>query len=241
MKKVDKASRIPLYYQLMDLIVDDIESGILKENDKIPSERELCQLYDISRSTVRQTMIELEKGSYIYKEHGKGTFVSPKRLKQDLQKFYSFTEEMKKLGKKPTSKVLKFETKEASEKISRRLEIEENSLVYVIKRLRLADEKPMMLEISYVPCERFPEMTQKDLQGSSMYGFFKEKYKTEFTKAEEIFSAVLVNKSEAKHLNVKEGIPGMRIERYTYENDKIIEYTKSIARGDSFKFRVVLE
>lgn len=241
MKKVDKASRIPLYYQLMDLIVDDIDSGVLKENDKIPSERELCDLYEISRSTVRQTMIELEKGNYIYKEHGKGTFVAPKLLKQELHNFYSFSEEMKKLGKKPTSKVLNFKTMVAEPKIIRRLNIKDGDLVYVIKRLRLANKKPMMIEISYIPCDRFPDMTQEDLQGSSMYDFFKQRYEAVFTKAEEIFSAVLINKSESKYLDVKEGIAGMRIERYTYEKDRIIEYTKTIARGDSFKFSVVLE
>jgi GntR family transcriptional regulator len=241
MKKIDKKSRVPLYYQLVDLIVEDIEAGILKENDKLLSERELCDLYDISRSTVRQAMIELEKGGYIYKEHGKGTFVAEKKLKQDLQKFYSFTEEMKKLGKKPSSKVLAFEVVEAEDKIARRLELCEGDEVYVIKRLRLADLKPMMLEISYVPCDRFPNMTREDLESNAMYEIFKSRYGAKLSRAEEIFSAVLVRKSEARTLDVSEGTPGMRIERYAYEGSKKIEYTKSIARGDSFKFRVVLD
>ena len=80
MKMIDKSSRLPLYYQLMDIIIEMIERENLKENDKLPSERELCKEYNVSRSTVRQAIQELEKEGYIYRMHGKGTFVSPKNL-----------------------------------------------------------------------------------------------------------------------------------------------------------------
>ncbi len=80
----------------MDIIIEMIEEGNLQEDDRLPSERELCETYDVSRSTVRQAIQELEKEGYIYRLHGKGTFVSPERFKQDLLEFYSFTEEMKK-------------------------------------------------------------------------------------------------------------------------------------------------
>ena len=62
MKNIDKESRVPLYYQLMDIIMEEIESGMLGENDKIPSERELCEKYDISRATVRQSISGAGKG-----------------------------------------------------------------------------------------------------------------------------------------------------------------------------------
>ena len=61
MKKIEKESRIPLYYQLMDIIIEMIEAGNLKADDKLPSERELCEKYDISRSTFRQAIQELER------------------------------------------------------------------------------------------------------------------------------------------------------------------------------------
>ncbi|NMB07943.1 MAG: GntR family transcriptional regulator, partial [Tissierellia bacterium] len=94
MMKIDKTSRMPLYYQLMDIIIDMIDSGELVEDDQLPSERELCEIYDISRSTVRQAIQELEKEGYIYRVHGKGTFVSKEKFRQELLEFYSFTEEM---------------------------------------------------------------------------------------------------------------------------------------------------
>ncbi|MCR2044438.1 GntR family transcriptional regulator [Anaerosalibacter massiliensis] len=240
MKKVNKKSRIPLYYQLMDIIVEMIEIENLKEDDKLPSERELCEQYDVSRSTVRQAIQELEKEGYIYREHGKGTFVSPKKLKQDLLGFYSFTEEMKKMGKKPKSKVLNFKVIKCNEKIAKKMKLEIGDKVYEFTRLRLADNEPMMLETSYVPCNRFPDLTKKELQEKPMYDIFTGKYDASFTRAEEIFQSVLTRSFEAELLEYSEDFPSMMIERITYEKDVIIEYTKGIARGDRFKFHVIL-
>lgn len=240
MKKINKKSRIPLYYQLMDIIVKMIEVENLKENDKLPSERELCEQYDVSRSTVRQAIQELEKEGYIYREHGKGTFVSPKKLKQDLLGFYSFTEEMKKMGKKPTSKVLNFKVIKCNEKIAKKMKLEIGDKVYEFTRLRLADNEPMMLETSYVPCNRFLDLTKKELQEKPMYDIFTGKYDASFTRAEEIFQSVLTRRFEAELLKYSEDFPSMMIERITYEKDVIIEYTKGIVRGDRFKFHVIL-
>ncbi len=240
MKKINKKGRIPLYYQLMDIIIEMIEVENLKENDKLPSERELCEQYDVSRSTVRQAIQELEKEGYIYREHGKGTFVSPKKLKQDLLGFYSFTEELKKMGKKPTSKVLNFKVIECNEKVAKKMKLEIGDKVYEFTRLRLADNEPMMLETSYVPYNRFPKLTEGELQEKPMYDIFTEKYDASFTRAEEIFQSVLTRDFEAELLEYSEDFPSMMIERITYEEDIIIEYTKGIARGDRFKYHVVL-
>lgn len=87
LSKIINNSRLPLYHQLYDIIVDKIENGTYHENDKLPSERELCEQYDISRATVRRAMVELEKNDYIYKKQGKGVFISEKAFEQDLLSF----------------------------------------------------------------------------------------------------------------------------------------------------------
>ncbi|WP_432663267.1 GntR family transcriptional regulator [Wukongibacter baidiensis] len=241
MSVIKKGDRVPLYYQLMDIIIDEINSGKYKENDKLPSERELCEMYDISRATVRQTIQELEKDGYIYKQHGKGTFVSPERFKQDLLKFYSFTEEMKKLGKVPSSKVIDFEIVESDENIAKEMEMQEGEKVYKFTRLRLADGRPIMLETSYIPYKRFEGITREDLEHEAMYDIFTKRYNAVFSKAEESFQPVSTREDEAELLENQPGAPSMMIERITYEGEKIIEYTVGIARGDRFKYRVVLE
>lgn len=240
MKKINKEDRIPLYYQLMDIIIEKIEDGALNENDKLLSERELCEIYDISRATVRKAIDELEKEGYIYKEHGKGTFVAPKKLRQDILKFYSFTEEMKKLGKVPSSKVIDFEIIQCNEKISRKLNIEGDELIYMFTRLRFADNDPIMIETSYVPYDRFPGIKKKDLETSPMYDIFTKRFNAVFSMAKESFKAVKTSEKEAKLLSISTDIPSLLIERITYEEDKIVEYTVSIARGDRFEYRAVL-
>lgn len=240
MKQLDKHSRVPLYSQLMDILIEQIE-GSMQENDQIPSERDICEKYDVSRSTVRQAVTELETDGYIYKVHGKGTFVAPKKLNQDLIKFYSFTEEMKRIGKKPVSRVLKFEVIGANKKISRKMKIDEEEVVYKFTRLRIADNTPMMLETSYVLYNRFPGITKDDLEKEALYDILKNRFNADITMAEETFQPVATNEEEAANLNIPKESPSLKIERFAYKNEDIIEYTVSIARGDKFKYRVRLE
>lgn len=237
-----KRSRgIALYHQLETELIELINKGELKENDKLPSERELCDQYNVSRTTARQAIGELERKEYVYKVHGKGTFVSPKVYKQQLLKFYSFTEEMKKLGKSPSSEILSFDLIRADNKIAEKLKVEENSQVYEILRLRIADDIPMMLEFTYLPEYRFIGLEEYMLKEKPMYDIFREKYNVSITKARESFKPILIAKSDAKILSVEDGTAAMRIERVTFENNRIIEYTLSVSRGDKFEYTVVLE
>jgi len=241
MFKIEKDSRVPLYYQLMDIIIDQINSGTYKENDKLPSERELCEIYDISRATVRQTIQELEREGYIYKVHGKGTFVSQERFKQELLKFYSFTEEMKKIGKTPSSRVIDFEIIHLEERIALKMNLKEGEKAYKFTRLRIADDQPMMLETSYIPYDRFDGIAKEELEKQPMYDIFTKKYNCLITKAEEGFQAVSTSERESVFLQNQVNSPSMMIERTTYEGHNIIEYTVGIARGDRFKYHVTLE
>lgn len=240
MKSIDKDSGIPLYAQLMAIVIKDIEE-CLKERDKLPSERSFCEKYQLSRSTVRQALSELESEGYIYKTHGKGTFVLPKSMKQDLLRFYSFTEEMKRNYRNPTSKVLSFEVIECNEKISGRMNLKIGDNVYKFTRLRLADDVPMIIETSYIPYSRFPGITRANLETEAMYEIFNKRFNAKLTMAEEYFEPVMTNENQASHLKISKKIPSLKIQRYTYEQGKVIEYTISIARGDKFKYHVTLK
>lgn len=237
---IDKTSRIPLYCQLMEVIIAEIESNLVRDA-QLPSEREFCERYNLSRSTVRQAFLELERDGYIYKIHGKGTFVSPKKFNQDLLKFYSFTNEMKRAGKKPISQVLDFELIKSDKKLSDKMKLRIGTKLYKFSRLRLADDEPMMVETSYVPSERFPELTKEDLSQNAMYDVFARRFAVDITYAEEKFQAVSTDEKTAKHLNIQREMPCLKIERFTYEKDLVIEYTVSMARGDQFIYSIKLD
>lgn len=236
MKIIDKQSTIPLYSQLMDILIEKIDNKELKENQKIPSERELCVLYDISRPTARKAIEELVKSGYIYKEHGKGSFVNHERYKQEFMGLYSFSEEMKKLGKKPTSKILDFRVQECGSKIASIFNCDPRKKVYVIIRLRMADSVPLMIEKNYLPFYRFSDLTKEKLEKNSMYFLFDNEYNVSVTHAEEIFQPVLIRNDEAELLDTVEGSVGMLIERIAKENSYVIEYTKSISISRKYKY-----
>lgn len=239
MKKVDKNSRIPLYFQLMEKLIEKIKNEY-KTDEKLPSERKLCEMYDVSRITVRQALQELAQEGYIYKQHGKGTFVAPKPFTQSLVKMYSFTEEMKKIGKVPSTKVISFEGMAVDERMADKLQIAHYDKVFQIVRLRLADGEPLMYETSYIPKKYFPNLTKEDIVTRPMYDVFREDYRTVVTKAIERFTATTIRKEEAKHLQIETDEVAMLIKRYAYHHDDLIEYTVSIARGDKFDYFVEL-
>ena len=241
MGAINKRSKLPLYYQLADIIKEKIESDELQEHDKLPAERELCDIYSVSRATVRQAMQELEIEGYVYKAHGKGTFVMSKKIKQDLQNFYSFTKEMEKIGKKPASLVAEFGVTECSLKIAQKMGMPVGSKVYKFVRLRLADNEPMMLETTYLPYNRFQGLTKEMLETQPLYDILTTRYDTTLTMAEESFVPVATREHEAELLHSIPKSPALMVERLTYEESSVIEYTVGIVRGDKFRYRVVLK
>lgn len=232
--------RLPLYYQLLEILVKKIQDNSWPEHHQLPSERELCDQYQMSRTTVRKTMQLLEQDGYIYTKHGKGSYVAPKVYDQSLVNFYSFTNEMKNLGKVPSSQVLGFEKVSCNSEIASKLHLEKGEEVYVITRLRLADLEPMMYETSYLPTRRFQDLTNDRLEELPMYEIFSKDYRVQITKALEKFKAVLLEKDIMDILHIPEAIPSLRIERTTFENHTVVEYTVSYARGDKFSYSIEL-
>jgi len=224
----------------MEDIIKKIENNVYKEHDQLPSERELCKVYNTSRITVRQAFQELEREGFIYKMHGKGTFVAPKFYNQKLRNLYSFTDEMKKLGKIPSTKVLSFTDMAVDEHLAGKMGLLPNEEVFKVVRLRLADGEPLMYETTYLPKKVFPQLTATDLVQKPMYDVFRDDYQVQVTKAIEKFSAALVRQEEAVYLNTRANLPAMLIRRFAYFHDQLIEYTISVARGDKFVYTVEL-
>jgi len=239
---IDKRSPLPLYVQLMDNIIKMIDEGEYREHDKLPSERELCEQFDVSRITVRQTFQELEKEGYIYKQHGKGTFVAPKKHDQHLLTVWSFTEEMKRKDKNPETRVLDFERIQLlSETIRQAFWFKgTEEEVYRVVRLRLADGLPLLYEISYLPVKWFPGLTRELLEAKSMYQAFEEDFSVSVERAVEQFHAENSKEEEAKWLNIEPGTACMKIKRFAYFKEEVVEYTVSAARADKFFYTAEL-
>jgi GntR family transcriptional regulator len=232
--------RQPLYGQLVDLLCQKIENE-MEPGDILPSERDLSQMYGMSRTTVRLAMQELEEMGMVTRRHGKGTFVSNSgREATDLMGTYSFTQQMHTMGRVPTNKVLELEVVEANKSIATHLSLPVGTKVVVARRLRLADDIPMMVECSCLPADPFGNITTEALETRSLYDIFEQDYGQHVGAAQESFSARLTHGDEAAMLEVADGSPVFHLVRTT-KNDqgRVIEYTYSVARADQFEYKIV--
>ncbi|AZR96532.1 GntR family transcriptional regulator [Streptococcus suis] len=229
----------PLYLQLVDELEVTIRER-MAPNDKLFSERELTQVYGVSRITVRLALQELEKRGLVYKKHGKGTYVSEiSDTAVDLSQAYSFTEQMKKIGKVPRTSILSFKLVKASDYIAQHLQLSQGEEVFEVERLRLADEVPMMLERTYVPASLFPALTAIRMREKPLYEIFLEDYGQTIRLAEEEFYASIALDNEAKILGIPSNSPVLHLVRKTYnDKNRIIEFTFSIARADQFRYKI---
>lgn len=233
------ARQQPLYAQLVDTLREKIDND-MKPGDLLPSERDLSLQYNLSRTTVRLALGELEALGAVIRKHGKGTFVADTSSEStNLISAYSFTEQMKEQGRTPTTKILDFRIVEAKRNVAENLHLPQGSKIYAVRRLRLADNVPMMVGVSYLPYQLFPNLSLEALVEHPLYEIFEKAYNQVIHIATEECSASLCRMEEARALGLEEGVPVLRFVRNTSNNHgQIIEYTRSVARGDRFKYVV---
>lgn len=238
---LNEKAPLSLYYQLKEALIKRVKEKEWTVNTKIPTERELCELYSVSRITVRQALDAMEEEGYLYRKQGKGTFVTAPKLKQRLNDFYSFSEEIRKMGFEPDTKILDFKIIESNDITSQNLEIGKGEKVYAVKRLRLADKVPFTVETSYIPYEVAVGLTKEEVENNGLYNTLKNTFSIMPNEAIESFEAVLVPNEYALYLDVKKNSAALKIERTTKAKDRVVEYCESIIRGDRYKYTVYLK
>ncbi|MGL5348185.1 MAG: GntR family transcriptional regulator [Peptostreptococcaceae bacterium] len=236
---INRNDKRPIYDQLVEILRQKIENE-MTPNEKMLSERGICDQYGVSRTTVRLAMAELEHMGYIYKRHGKGTFVAAiNKNSQNLMDSYSFTDHMKQLNKEPSTKVLSFEVVESTNYFAENLGITPGEKMIKIRRLRLADGLPMMLERTYLPMREFTGLTEEEVAENPLYEIFRDKYGEVIKVADEEFSASILSEEEANLLEVPLDSACLKLLRTTYNDDnRVIEFTLSVARSDKFVYKI---
>lgn len=242
---IDPGSLVPKYHQLKQILREKIDAGDWAPGELLPSEHELCRQYGVSRTTVRQTMAALVSEGLVTREQGRGTFVARPKLEQPLVGFYSFTEEILKMGLRPRSQVLKAGVTPATKAVSKRLVIPEGEEVVFLTRLRLASEEPIMFETSYLPHRRCPGLADRDFSARPLYDILREDYGLTLSRAREEFQPALADDYEARWLRVDTGAPVLLLERLTFAalpegGDFPLEFCRSVVRGDRCRFYVEL-
>lgn len=223
-----------LYSKLIDDLMEEISK--MEKGAKLPSERQLCDDYKVSRTTVRKALGYLVNSGILYQVQGRGTFVRESN-KENLSNYYSFTEQTRKNGKTPKSLVLSFEVRKASPEECEVFEEKEGFKVIAFTRLRLADDLAMMYETSLIPYERFKEIDKKLLESKPLYDIFEEDYKSKIYNIKERFSVSSMTSEVANTMNLEDKSPCLKIRRLSYDlEDDLIEFTLSYARADLFYY-----
>lgn len=237
MEVLDRNSYTPLYQQIGEALRIRIESGELSPGDQIPSENELTEQYHVSRNTARLAIGSLMLEGLVYRVKGRGTFVAAERLRYGLMHMNSFTEEMQQRGLEPGSRILVFSRECPSKKISQKLRINHNSMVYRVERLRLADGKPMAINLSFIPVYLCPDLEDEDLATGSLYALLENQYGYRLGYAEYLIKTAAADERQSSLLEV--GIDSTLLVREgtTYlEDGTPIEHTMLFNRADRYEF-----
>jgi len=225
----------PRYVQLRNRLAEAVDLGILTPGSPLPPEREIANITDFSRVTVRKAFHDLVGDGLIVQKQGSGSFVStsPARVEQKLSRLTSFSEDMARRGKTSSAQWLERGLFMPSPEETLVLGLSPEDSVARLGRLRLADDKPMAIERASLPTDILPNPLEVE---TSLYEVL-ERHDTRPVRAIQKISAVNLVGRDADLLKVEAGRAGLRIERTSYlEGGRIAEFTQSLYRGDAYNF-----
>ncbi len=241
-KTINRNIPLPYYFQLKELLREEIESGRWQPDQQIPSETELCEQFELSRTVVRHALNELVNEGLLYRQRGKGTFVARPKIGESLvQNLTGFYQDMVARGLTPVTQVLEQSLVAASKKVAEKLNLEPGSQVIKIERRRFVNDEPILLVTTYIPYEACPQLLSEDLTQQSLYALLEEKYGLEIVRGHRTLEAVAANEYEARLLNIEENAPLILLHSVSYLRDgRPIEYYHAVHRGDRSRFEVEL-
>jgi GntR family transcriptional regulator len=237
--ELDNAIATPLYQQLEENLRKEIESGERSAGNRIPTENELSQQYNVSRVTVRKALAGLAELGYLERKSGKGTFVAEKKFQRGISNgVISFTELCKLMGFTPGAKTIKIAFEEPTAKESELMNLKTDEKIVVVERIRYADSKPVILESNKFP-ESFSFLFSENLNDSSLYEILKGKHSITLEHSSKTIDITFASVKEAKILEISKGYPLLRIDSVIHDADNTItNLCQQLCIGDKFKLIV---
>ena len=236
-----KQNGIPLYHQLKEIFDDRIASGEWTAGELIPNELDLCRQYGVSRGPVRQALDRLVQEGRLARKQGKGTRVLPPKIESELGGFYSFTSLIEQKGLHHSARILVFETVPAAGSPARLLEVAPDANVYKIRRLRLANDEPLILETLFLPETLCPGLSAADLAATPLYALMAGRFSIPLLRAKQFFEPAIADAYEGEHLGLPQGAPVLLLQNITYsQGDRPVVLSRAILRGDRVRYLVEL-
>ena len=233
---LDSTSYTPLYIQIAHILRQSIENGQFNKGEKLPSENELVQRFGISRITATAALEELVKARLAYRQRGRGTFVAQPFL-SDFSFFSSFTEDMRERGLEPSSRLVSRRVVKPDQEIIEKLRMSVDADYYCLKRVRLANNAPVVYQSAFLPVGMYPDLEGTDFEKQYLYEVMRKTYGYKPTWGEAIVEAGAATSEEADFLDIKNGAPVLIIWHLTLDDRFVVlEYVRSVYRSDRFSF-----
>lgn len=240
---INHESSTPLYIQLAEKLEKEILDKKYADGEKLPSENQMCKLYNVSRITVRQALAKLEQKNMLYSVHGKGTFVQQKQISQGLSKITFFDKNLEEKGIKGYTEVEEYSKTKIPENIKQMFNSEN------VQRLCLVgygNDMPLVFYNSYLKSYMAEEMYpiakrwEEEKRAFSTWNIYKE-LKIKYLQMEQKITAVVADNHIAKILHVAKGDPVVKMETFAYEKNNLVEYKIAYYRADKYSFSIVRE
>lgn len=232
---------VPLYYRLRQMLRAQIQEGKMPPGSPFPTEQELMERYNVSRTTVRQAVLGLVSEGLLYRKQGKGTFVAEPKIEEELASLTAFSEEMDARGLKPSAKLISAQLVTLTDLEAARMGMQPGSQAYRIERLRLADGEPMALEVTTWPLDLGQRLVDENLNDASIYQLLEEKFGIVLGEADQTIEAAAASAHDAEYLGIRKGAPVLVVERVTSDaSGRAIELARLTYRADRYSYRIRL-
>jgi GntR family transcriptional regulator len=238
---IDRENHQKLYLQLYDIIKKKIESSDWPVGSQIPTEEDICKMFNVSRSTVRTAVLELVREGYLKRQQGKGTFIHKNTVSEGLTMLTNFRELLYEEGLNFTTNVLARTVMMPIDDLDIKLDTQKDKHIIYIKRLRLINNEPALLQESYIPYHICPLLLEEDVEHQSLFDIFEKKYGIKVTKVKTNIEITYLKTDEARLIGLPEASAAILLSQSFYSADTLIMYTRSIKRTDRFKFFMELE
>jgi GntR family transcriptional regulator len=239
--KIKRDHATPLYEQLADGLRQQIASGKLKPGALLAPESALVAKHQVSRVTARKALDLLVDEGLIVRRQGKGTFIAPPKIQQDLQTLRGFAEVMAERGRDQVMQVIEFGFVNADAQVARALRVPQGERVLRIKRRHLLRDDPIAFALIYVPAALGATFTLDQVAATPIYTLLTQNARVEIKRATQIVRAIAADAPIAKLLALAKAAPVMMVERVTYSTqEKPVEFILFYYRGDRYELAVEL-
>ncbi|MGE8207032.1 GntR family transcriptional regulator [Heyndrickxia sp. NPDC080065] len=236
-------SSVPLYEQLGILFKEKILSGEWANGKQLPPERELCDLYEVSRITVRQAIDMIENEGLLQRKHGIGTFVSMEnKLEQQLNEIKSFQKTLIQKGVIASTRIVTCGHMLCSVQLAKVLNVDLTDQITNIKLLGYGDSYPIVFYDSFFPIHIGKEMEREASEAEktglafSTLDLYRSKLLIKPTHVEQTFESITSNVQLSELLKVQEGWPIFKVTSIMYNENTPLEYREAFYRGDKYRF-----